>query len=205
MINTGFNSELYEDIVPNLRHFKNKVDAHLADNFYTDEEVLQELVLLAEDFGKLVYNKPWTLKEVMKLVNLAEHSIDWYSLDSDIEAKLICDYLEIEYGEPFQTGIMRESSVRYACPEALSDDYLKYIKAVVQENGIFAYVTNKRINNPNKELSDNLYDEDFYTEYYAPWMSSDQDIKDYFEKKLGISATDIEILTEDEYNNIIQA
>ena len=211
----GLNTDLYRDILTNLDHLyydlQEDPDYDEDEDAYTEEEAWKGLAQLANDYCEKYNASKLTMREVLKLIDLATEYAEASSLTDDDEADFMCDYLEIQWGEPFKHGIMRGSSqsdwVRYICPASLSDEYLAYIEAVIMADGMMAYVTETEIEDPVKELPDSLYDgvnEGTLSDYYLPWMS-DQYLKNYFAKEFGKPASAFEVIDKDEYDDILQA
>lgn len=175
---TEINEDFRKTIVKNLENCAYDLDALKSE--FTDETtgtITDTKLFEAEQRNLIKYyfakeNKTDFLDE--EIINLIKLIQDYVSIRSELENDVICQVLELLYGEPFLNGTITGSSqgdwLRIIYPES-SAARIPFIEAVM-----FATGTEFRITTEPVELTE-LEDADCFHDYTELWK--DEDIREW--------------------------
>lgn len=194
------NSDLREDVVRHLEDCKYDLDVVRDDydvhEFETEEDYTKELFATIDNYFSKENKESLTEAEYLKLIDLVDK---FYNCESREEDDLICEVLEVIYGEPFTTGEFRGCCqgdwLDYICPESLSQEYLDYVEAV-----LFATGTEFCITCDAYDLEPDFSEVDTYCDYTYLWK--DQDIREWLAKNIGCGIGDVVIQLIDDVRTV---
>lgn len=189
----NLNYDLIEDIVKYFRRgwILNSIDRELSESAGEVPTVNEEnaaIVKVVKDYFHKDDHNEFTDEECYRMHKLAYDYLDCSACE---ENYIICRALEIIYGEPFKCGTIRGSSqgdwMEYICPEAVSDEAIKYIEAVLFATGTEYEVTVEKIESADE--FDNAYSYPFYT-----CKRKDADVKQELAESIRCSPDELVLL-----------
>lgn len=187
-------SEINSDLVADIRRKLDNAEYDLGaiDEDEDDEEKVAKDIIeiisyyFPKEKGSLTNEDINTL--FLKLDRYINGSFD----SSDDELDLICDILEIEYGEPFEHeqihGYSQSDWMDCVYPKSISNK-IPYIEAVLMGTGTEYAITTDKVDPP-----ENILDEDVYYDYTEKWKEAD--VIDWLAHNIGCNKDEIKLLDD---------
>lgn len=177
------------------QHIVNAIDS-ISDDVDDEVRCLEDGKALAQvDIDRIINyylqkesREKFTVEETQQILALVG---TFYDRDADEDA-VICKLLELEYGEEFESGIIRGSCqgdyLYYLAPASTTKEMMKWIEAV-----LFATGTEFMISCQPYATKEDFEDaNDFYCDYTYLWR--DEDIKKWVAGNIGCSVDEVKLL-----------